>query len=162
MELSRPTVSGRTAWGNRTVSRTGRTGIGPFCSSGSSSFGLITLTKSLAMNVSVLISNFSHWMYEQPPKSQLTLPSPVSSRPFDLLGCRPFAFWRSFWSSALKRIALNTKAGIPGVPVFICTGLRGDIAAQFLHHAAMACQLDESRIDLACGIEAQVDKEDIL
>src|ERR1035441_4606377 len=27
MELSRPTVNGSTAWGNRTVSRTGRTGI---------------------------------------------------------------------------------------------------------------------------------------
>ncbi len=27
IELSRPTVSGRTAWGNRTVSRTGNTGI---------------------------------------------------------------------------------------------------------------------------------------
>jgi hypothetical protein len=27
IELSRPTVSGRTAWGNSTVSRTGNTGI---------------------------------------------------------------------------------------------------------------------------------------
>jgi hypothetical protein len=27
MELSLPTVKGRTAWGNKTVSRTGKTGI---------------------------------------------------------------------------------------------------------------------------------------
>src|SRR5215469_12202729 len=54
MELSRPTVKGRTACGKRTVSRTGKTGTGrlPFDSSLPSALltvGLITLTKSFAI-----------------------------------------------------------------------------------------------------------------
>ena len=56
IELSRPTVSGSTAWGNSTVSRTGSTGIArPALATPSDSslalpaLGLITLTNSLGI-----------------------------------------------------------------------------------------------------------------
>ncbi len=56
MELSRPTVSGSTACGKSTVSRTGRTGIGCFApaisgSSGDFVVGFMTLTKSPAIDL---------------------------------------------------------------------------------------------------------------
>src|SRR5271154_2308863 len=61
MELSRPTVSGSTAWGNNTVLRTGRIGRTlpwePPCSPRRlGSVGLMMLKKSLAM--SILLSDY--------------------------------------------------------------------------------------------------------
>ncbi len=101
IELSRPTVSGSTAWGNSTVSRTGNTGTGRpavdgFVDSSAPlvALGLITLTKSLAIGLSLsdFISDFLNLMRHpqegrnparQPPRTKpwmLSIPLPHIDR----------------------------------------------------------------------------------
>src|SRR6185437_2274722 len=111
--------------------------------------------------LSVLISNFPHWMSEPPPKSQ---PHPSHSGSAQRLSRRmpPLGIPVTMVIGAATDVLEYGRRHTRGSLLLLFSGLGGNVTAQLLHHMAMPCQLDQGRIDLGCGLEAQVDEEDIL